>query len=193
MKRVSKCACVIVLFACAALLLTFGDAVAQPGAGAVLTLWLDGGQADPYLLSEIQRFTFSGDTLFVDASGGEAYLLETVELITFDPDEWVGVDDTWPPGEAAGTLHLTQNQPNPFSPETRMAFTMPEEGRVELRVYSVDGRLVRTLIDERLPAGPHTATWDGRDESGRTVASGVYFCALAALGIEENLKMLVVR
>ena len=193
MKRVPRCACAIVLFACAALLLTFGDAVAQPGESALLMLWLDGGQVDPYLLSEIQRFTFSGDTLFVDANGGGPYLLESVKLITFDPDEWVGVEDTWLPGEAAGTLHLTQNRPNPFSPETRMAFTMPEEGRVEFRVYSVDGRLVRTLINGHLPAGPHTATWDGRDESGRTVASGVYFCALAALGIEENLKTLLVR
>lgn len=196
MKRASSCACAAVALACGALLLTPGGAAAQPGAGAHLMLWLDGDQVDTYFLTDIQRFTFSGDpgdTLFLEADGGGPYLLESVRLITFDPDEWVGVDEPWLPVEAAGTLHLTQNRPNPFCPETRMAFTMPAEGRVELRVYSVDGRLVTTLVDGRMTAGPHTVTWDGRDESGREVASGVYFCGLAALGIEENMKMLLVR
>ena len=194
MKRVSSCACAAVLFASAALLLTPGGAAAQPGVGAYLLLWLEGDQVDPYLLSDIQRLTFSadpGDTLFLDATGGGPYPLESVKLMTFDV--WVGVDDPLPPGEVLGRLNLTQNRPNPFCPETRMAFTMPECGRAELRVYSVNGRLVRTLIDGPMTAGPRTVTWDGRDESGRAVSSGVYFCALAALGIEENMKMLLVR
>ena len=194
MKRVSSRACAAVLFACAALVLTFAIAGAQPGEDGVLLLWLDGGEVDTYPLADIQRLTFSGDpgdTLFLDASGGGPYPLESVRLMTFDV--WVGVDDPLPPGEVLGRLNLTQNRPNPFCPETRMSFTMPAEGRAELRVYSVGGRLVRTLIDGPMTAGPHTVTWDGRDASGREVASGVYFCALAALGIEENIKMLLVR
>jgi len=78
---------------------------------------------------------------------------------------------------------LEQNRPNPFNPATRIAFAVPEQARggrvrVTLAVYSVDGRTVRRLLDARLPAGRHSAIWDGCDDGGGAVASGVYFYRL---------------
>jgi hypothetical protein len=78
---------------------------------------------------------------------------------------------------------LEQNRPNPFNPLTRIAFSVPESpgdggAAVSLTVYSVDGRVVRRLLDTELPPGRHSSVWDGRDGSGREVASGVYFYRL---------------
>lgn len=76
------------------------------------------------------------------------------------------------------TLALEQNAPNPFNPTTAIRFSIPEIGRVYLAVYDVNGRLVRVLIDGELSVGAHEVTWDGRDEVGHEVASGVYLARL---------------
>ncbi|MCA9753154.1 MAG: T9SS type A sorting domain-containing protein [Gemmatimonadetes bacterium] len=70
--------------------------------------------------------------------------------------------------------------PNPFVADTSLRFEIARPAHARLRVYDVSGRLVRTLVDERLEAGRHTANWDGRDESGRRVASGVFFVRMQA-------------
>ena len=89
-----------------------------------------------------------------------------------------------PSGVEDGEIHrlaLGQNFPNPFNPVTKVAFTVPEgAGRVTLTVHNVSGQVVRTLIDEELPAGPALAVWDGADDSGHDLASGIYFARLAA-------------
>jgi flagellar hook assembly protein FlgD len=90
---------------------------------------------------------------------------------------------------------LDQNRPNPFNPLTRIAFAVPGDCSggtvpVSLTIYSVDGRTVRRLIDARLPAGRHSAVWDGRDDKGKAVAAGVYFYRLTA-GSEAVSKRMV--
>jgi len=75
-------------------------------------------------------------------------------------------------------LVLEQNHPNPFNPRTTISFTLPQRGHVRLAIYSADGRLVRTLIDETTPAGFREVPWDGKDDRGATVSSGVYFYRL---------------
>ncbi|HPF69054.1 MAG TPA: FlgD immunoglobulin-like domain containing protein [Candidatus Krumholzibacteria bacterium] len=81
---------------------------------------------------------------------------------------------------AVAGLALAQNRPNPFNPSTSVDFTLDRSTAVNLRVYDAAGRLVRTLVSEVRPAGRHTATWDGRDDAGRRVASGAYVCRLEA-------------
>jgi hypothetical protein len=70
--------------------------------------------------------------------------------------------------------------PNPFRSSTTISYALPEKGPVTLRVYDLQGRLVRTLEDEVKTASFYTAVWDGRDHSGHEVASGVYFIRLQA-------------
>ena len=77
-------------------------------------------------------------------------------------------------------LALGQNHPNPFNPVTRIDYTVDLEGPVHLAIYDISGKLVRTLINRRMRSGSHEAEWDGRDNGGRAVASGIYFYRLTA-------------
>ncbi|MFH1865340.1 MAG: FlgD immunoglobulin-like domain containing protein [Candidatus Eisenbacteria bacterium] len=91
-------------------------------------------------------------------------------------------------------LALRQNFPNPFNPVTKVAFTVPEgAGRVTLTVHNVNGQVVRTLVDEELPAGPALAVWNGTDDSGRSLASGVYFARLVSNEQSAFRKMTLLK
>lgn len=93
----------------------------------------------------------------------------------------------------ADVLSLESAQPNPFSAATRIAFTLPNGGPVELAVYNVQGQMVRSLLSEVREAGVHRALWDGRDTNGNAVSNGVYFYRLTAEGKSLTKKMAVVR
>jgi hypothetical protein len=80
---------------------------------------------------------------------------------------------------------LHQNYPNPFSanrafgnPSTVISFTLPETGKVTVNIYNETGQLVRSLVDREMPAGRQSLNWNGRDQSGKTVAAGVYLYRL---------------
>lgn len=74
---------------------------------------------------------------------------------------------------------LAQNYPNPFNPTTRIAYEIPETELVSLAIYNLLGQKVRTLVNEVVTAGEHTAIWDARADNGMPVASGTYFCKLS--------------
>lgn len=76
---------------------------------------------------------------------------------------------------------LLDNRPNPFNPRTTIAFDLPKQESVSLRIFDVSGRLVRVLVDgDVTPGGRHESRWNGRDDDGRRVASGTYFYRLEA-------------
>lgn len=83
--------------------------------------------------------------------------------------------------------------PNPFNPTVALAYELPAGGRVRIAVYDVAGRLVRTLLDGPCAAGSHRAFWNGRDESGRPAAAGVYFARIEARGKTAARKIVLVR
>jgi len=86
---------------------------------------------------------------------------------------------------------LRQNVPNPFNPSTRIPFAISQAGRVTLAVYDVRGRRVATLVDRDLPAGEHHVDWQGKDDAGHDIASGVYFCRLDAPGTRHAATKMV--
>ena len=90
-------------------------------------------------------------------------------------------------------LRLDPVYPNPFQTQTTLNFGIPAAAAVRLGIYSVSGRRVATVIDRNLPAGWRSATWDGRDSSGRPVASGSYFARLESAGRVEIRKIVVAR
>jgi hypothetical protein len=83
--------------------------------------------------------------------------------------------------------------PNPFNPETQIAFTLRQAAHVELEIFNILGARVRIVADEFLAAGAHRRTWDGRNGSGERVASGVYFYRLRVGADVHTGKMLMVR
>lgn len=77
-------------------------------------------------------------------------------------------------------FELHQNYPNPFNPMTTIGYEQPGDGRISIFVYDVLGRIVATLLDEHQRAGYRSVIWDGTDDSGRPVASGLYVCRMTA-------------
>lgn len=103
-----------------------------------------------------------------------------------------GVDD-----EPASTLPtdfaLRQNFPNPFNPSTVLEYSLPSRSEVELAVYNLLGRKVRTLVSGTQSAGVHRVTWDGRDNGGNDVATGVYLYRISCEDFEDARKMVLIR
>jgi hypothetical protein len=88
---------------------------------------------------------------------------------------------------------LHPNRPNPFTPLTTIPFTLPEKARVRLSIYTVEGRLVRTLVDEVVGEGYQERVWDGKDGGGSQVGSGVYFYRLTAGNKTLTKKMVLLK
>jgi len=93
----------------------------------------------------------------------------------------------------AGRVSFAAVRPNPGRSSATLSFSLPREGKVRLAVYDLKGALVRTLLEEKRSAGNHHIDWDGRDAQGRSVASGVYFYRLEALGMSRTQKGLLLR
>jgi hypothetical protein len=93
----------------------------------------------------------------------------------------------------AQVTRLYQNSPNPFNPRTVLRFSLAETGNAELTIFDVNGRKVRSLAEGRMEAGYHEVVWDGSDDQGHPVASGVYWSQLETSGYQSNKKMVVLR
>jgi hypothetical protein len=106
----------------------------------------------------------------------------------------VAIDDPVPGVRTAGPrLALNPNLPNPFNPRTSLRFTLPEAGPTLLEIVDLRGRRVRTIVSGWLEAGPHTRLWDGRDEDGMAVSSGLYFSRLEHPGGVRSRRMTLLR
>jgi hypothetical protein len=128
----------------------------------------------------------------LDAGGGgqgQAVGDETVlvwhygQVFAFDPEApLVSIDprpdDDVPPAPAPDRPALHPARPNPFNPETTVAFDLPRDGRVRLCAFDVRGRRVRELADGAWTAGTHEVRWNGRDDAGRALPSGTYLLRL---------------
>ena len=89
---------------------------------------------------------------------------------------------------------LAQNWPNPFNPQTTIAFDLHRQVAVTLRVFDISGRLTRVLLDEEVRgSGSHEAVWNGQDDSGRRVASGTFFYRLEAGDFSETKRMILIK
>jgi len=92
-----------------------------------------------------------------------------------------------------GRLALAQNSPNPFNPRTEISFSLPSRQDVTLRIYNVEGRLVRTLLQGVQEAGLRTVVWAGKDDQGNQTASGLYFYRLVTDSGTLTRKMTLLK
>jgi hypothetical protein len=108
--------------------------------------------------------------LYGSGSGSSPLTAPSVEHTIINPFE----------NQIPAEFRLEQNYPNPFNPTTTIHYSLPQNAAVQLRVYDVLGREVRTLVDESRGAGYQSVVWDGMNNDGQSVASGVYFYRIAA-------------
>ena len=132
--------------------------------------------------THIMRFDFKSDT---DQNGWLFSL------------NYIDVEKVIPSSVDGGGLPLAygpaRNYPNPFNPQTTIEYTVPAPGSVKLAIFDARGRQVRVLADERKNVGTHRITWDGRDDAGHLLASGVYFHRLVVGGVVNVGKMVLMK
>jgi flagellar hook assembly protein FlgD len=87
-----------------------------------------------------------------------------------------------------GSMVLHQNYPNPFNPNTAIKFTVPEKSNLRISIYDLLGREVRTLVNGRMEAGEFKVDWNGKDNSGHPVSSGIFFCKLESKSLVTGQK-----
>ena len=138
----------------------------------------------------------------LDANGGSevrAYALVYGNTLQELQDNVDAANDAYNPTSPVSEnspfkiFRLAQNHPNPFNPTTSIKYTVASEGHVELGVYDLSGRLIRTLVSETRGSGDHTITWDGRNASGGAVPSGMYFYKFSSGGETTSRKMTLVK
>jgi hypothetical protein len=96
-------------------------------------------------------------------------------------------------GAPNAPLLLAAGNPNPFSASTELGYSVPEAGRLSLKVYSVTGREVAVLVDEVQSAGSYQVRWDGRDHEGALLPAGVYFARLDLGELVKSQKLVLAR
>jgi tetratricopeptide (TPR) repeat protein len=94
---------------------------------------------------------------------------------------------------SGGNSFILQNFPNPFNPETKIRYNLPEPGNVKLVIYNILGREIKKLFDGEEEAGSHIQLWDGKDKFGQTVTSGVYIYQLRYKDKIINKKLLMMK
>ncbi len=150
------------------------------GAGATARVMLEG---------------FSYDLIRDDRAGANGGVMDRVHHL-YDVITWLQntVNVPTASGPTAYKNTLAQNYPNPFNPSTTIEFTVRERSRVSLKIYNVAGQLVRTLVDgDRAPGAVHKVAWDGRNDAGTTVSSGVYFYKLVTSDFTQTRKMVLLK
>ncbi|KPL03896.1 MAG: hypothetical protein AMJ73_05055 [candidate division Zixibacteria bacterium SM1_73] len=124
-----------------------------------------------------------------DGGSGIGYDYCTIKYVQTSSDVEDETGDRQKPSE----FGLSQNYPNPFNPTTKIEFTLAKSGFVTLHVYDVLGRKVRTLVLEELSSGYKSVIWDGKNDDGKDVASGVYFYQLKVGDFSEPKKMVLLK
>ena len=101
--------------------------------------------------------------------------------------------DVTMPSEAPHNFKLLGNYPNPFNPITVVVFEIPKQSYISLNVFNTRGQHVKSLVSGVLYPGLHRISWDGTNDSGLTVGSGVYFYELRSPQFRETAKMVLLR
>jgi len=161
------------------------ESVAYMGLLEVLLQW---HEADPVDAKEMDR----NDAVYTYQHNRNPFIdhPEWVDAIFGDPLSGL-------PGNLASrdlpAAVFTEVAPNPFNPSTRIAFSITEPGQVAVEIFSLDGRLVRTLLHGQRRIGEHSLSWNGTNDDGGRVASGAYFCRLVRGDFSDTVKLLLLK
>lgn len=141
--------------------------------GCILLLHLAAEQV--VIVTDTQTYTFE---------------MAEIENITFSGD--VSVEEMQTIVNSV-PIKFLKNYPNPFNPQTTISFELAQAGEATLVIFNAKGQKVKTLINEDLVEGRHEVIWNGRDDSGKKAASGVYFYSLSSRGESKIKKMIILK
>ncbi len=131
-----------------------------------LNVNLNNGTIVTYDISEVNRINFSGIT---------------------------SIEDGQKLSHIVKSFKLLQNYPNPFNPSTTIQYEIPKDGEVEIGIYDLTGRLIKTIVNQNQQAGAHSAVWNGQTESDSKVASGIYMYTVKYGNTLSSKKMLLIK
>ena len=103
----------------------------------------------------------------------------------------MGTDNN--PNEIVAISQLIGNYPNPFNPETTISYNIKEADLVSLDIYNVKGQKVKSLVNDRQTAGRHDIVWNGKDDNGKSVSSGVFFYRMKSGKYTSTKKMILMK
>jgi hypothetical protein len=174
------------LAATAANEITYGPGDATSNNGAVLGQRTDNGTTEVGVLFGGFSFAYIRDDDEIPMQDRASFLYSTLQWLGNNPPEPT-------PVTPVAVNRLDQNYPNPFNPQTTIAFSLRERGIATIRIYNVTGHRVRTLANETFEAGANKRVWDGRNDAGQPVSSGVYFYKLIANDFTQTRRMVLLK
>ncbi|UCC45302.1 MAG: T9SS type A sorting domain-containing protein [Candidatus Zixiibacteriota bacterium] len=133
----------------------------------------------------VLSFMGGGELLKIEGATSDGVQITFVESCPTDVD----TDSDALPTE----FSLSQNYPNPFNPMTKIEFALPRASDVEIAIYNITGRRVRTLVNREMTAGYHSVDWYGEDDAGNRVASGIYLYRITVGEFVQTRKMLLLK
>jgi len=166
-----------------------------------IQIYVDWGTYEPFVsmlaipfrdVLQAKGYDYAWNEWHEGHSGGSflAHLDNAVEFLI--PANPTGVQDEQG-HDLAKNFDLFQNYPNPFNPSTAIRFALPEASEIVVKIFNLTGGEVRTLARGQYQAGMHNVNWDGRDNNGRAVASGVYLYQVQAGSFKQMRKMSLLR
>jgi hypothetical protein len=152
----------------------------------VLVNWNGGDVNDPTFPANVNQLLPEEGTIFRILTSKSNSPGDSLFVISPPP---VGIAEKNIPA----AFYLHQNYPNPFNPETHIQFNLAHRVKVKLEIYNVLGQRVRTLVDSDMAPGKHEMLWDGRNDAGNRVSSGMYFYRLQAGDYVKSRKMILIK
>lgn len=128
----------------------------------------------------------------IDVSGNEAVAVTSVS-VPHDQGDLKKHSILADESSSSESYARFQNHPNPFNPETSISYTIPEASHVTLEIYNISGERIATLINEQSDSGYHSVNWDSKDDLGRSVAGGIYFCKIQVGSYHKTIRMLLLK
>ncbi|MAX09526.1 MAG: hypothetical protein CMG13_01520, partial [Candidatus Marinimicrobia bacterium] len=157
--------------------------------GPILPGYQDGSSVVIKVYRPSTGMEYNTDVTYSAGTGTFGDLFMAISEITLEGDDGLDNDDIW----IADSYMLNQNYPNPFNPVTNISFDAVSSGKVSLVVYDVLGNRVKTLLNGFVTPGHYVMSWDGTDENGVSVSSGVYIYTLSNSGSYVSKRMLLVK